>query len=463
MNTTLYQKCIEENRLYLLAEWDMDKNAPLTPWTVTPGSHKKIWWRCDKGHRWQTAVATRWTGHGCPYCGRQKLLPGFNDLATVNPQLAARWHPEKNGALTPSQVSPFSQKRVWWRCDRGHEWQASVAALSGGSGCPICSGRKVVPGLNDLQTLFPDIAGEWHPTKNGSLTPDAVRPHSNRQVWWQCGKGHQWKAVINTRVRSAAGCPVCANRTVLPGVNDLATTNPALAREWHPTRNGALTPRQVVAGSSERVWWQCDKGHQWRARIDARNRGGCGCPACAGKVVISGENDLASFAPQIAAQWHPTRNGALTPDQVRPMSNRSVWWQCEQGHAWQAGVSARVRDGSGCPYCANRAVLPGFNDFATVEPIIAAQWADDLNGNLTPEMVTFGSRKRVWWRCQDGHVWQAAVYSRAGTMKTGCPICAGTVSKRRLAHMQRLEEEIRASQTRQTIPYPPELARKRAI
>jgi len=141
--------------------------------------------------------------------------------------------------------------------------------------------------------------------------------------------------------------------------------------------------------------------------------------------VMPGENDLATLFPDIAAQWDTERNESLRPDQVTSFSNRKVWWRCTLGHEWQAVVAARVVENSGCPYCAGRRVLAGFNDLATLHPKIAAQWDDTLNGTLTPEMVTPGSHKRVWWRCSEGHVWRAAVYSRTGKQKCGCPVCAG--------------------------------------
>ena len=140
--------------------------------------------------------------------------------------------------------------------------------------------------------------------------------------------------------------------------------------------------------------------------------------------------------PDLALQWHPDRNGMLTPSQVTPASNRKVWWQCPLGHASEASVSARTMNGSGCPYCAGKRVLPGFNDLATLDPDVAKQWHLTLNGSLTPEQVTAGSRRKIWWCCQQGHVWKAAVYSRTGAQHCGCPVCAGRVSAKRLARYQ---------------------------
>ncbi len=362
-------------------------------------------------------------------------------LRTGRTELLEQWDQERNPALTPDDVTYGSRIKIWWQCSKKHKWQAAVFSCTSGSGaCPFCAGKRAYPGETDLATRYPELARQWHP-RNGSLTPDAVLPGSHMLVWWQCEKGHEWQAMVKSRV-SGAGCPVCANRTVLAGENDLTVTHPVLAAQWHPKKNGSLLASQVVAGSRRKVWWQCEKGHEWQATIASRALDGAGCPVCAGKQIVPGENDLASRFPLVAAQWHPEKNGPLTPEQVSPYSNRRVWWLCPLGHAWRTAVSARTMRGSGCPYCSGKKVLAGFNDLATLEPEIAAQWHPTLNGTLTPEMVTLGSNKRVWWQCSEGHVWQALVFSRAGSQKCGCPVCAGTISKRRLRRSRRLAEDM---------------------
>ena len=332
--------------------------------------------------------------------------------------------------LTPEQISYGSRKRVWWRCADGHIWQAYVYSRTGdGTGCPYCAGRKACPGKTDLATLYPGLVREWHPTQNLPLTPEEILPGSHRKVWWKCQKGHQWQATVKSRV-SGCGCPVCANHKVIPTQNDLKTAYPEIASQWHPTKNGELTAADVTPGSKRRVWWQCEKGHVWQAVISSRTSGGCGCPVCAGRTIVAGENDLAACFPALAKQWHPTRNGQLMPQQISPYSNRKVWWQCSLGHAFQATVAARAMRKIGCPYCAGKRVMPGFNDLASREPEIAMQWHPTLNGVLTPQMVTPGSRQKVWWQCPEGHVWKAVVYSRAGGQKSGCPVCAGKTKLR---------------------------------
>ena len=247
-------------------------------------------------------------------------------------------------------------------CEHGHEWQSPVyTRTSTGTRCPYCAGKLPIAGQTDLASQFPEIAKQWHPEKNVPLTPEQVLPGSHRLVWWVCDSGHEWQAVVKSRV-AGAGCPICANRTIERGENDLTSTHPELALQWHPGRNGVLTPRDVTAGSHRKVWWLCEKGHEWQASILSRANKGTGCPVCAGRVIVQGENDLESLFPKVARQWHPTRNGALGPEKVSPYSNRRVWWLCGRGHSYQAVIASRTIRGSGCPYCAGRKVLAGFND-----------------------------------------------------------------------------------------------------
>ena len=427
MGQTMYDYCAERGKIALLREWHPTRNGSLTTKDVTYGSGRKVWWRCEKGHEWPQRVCDRiLNGHNCPYCAGTKVLPGFNDLASQEPEVAKEWHPTKNAPLTAEMVTVGSSKKVWWVCGKGHEWQQVVSdRVHNGHGCPYCAGKKVWLGFNDLASQKPEIAKQWYSTKNGPLTPEMVTAGSQKMIWWVCDRGHEWRATVKSRTEGC-GCPVCANRAIIPGFNDLAATRPELAKQWHPTKNGKLTPQDVVAGTLRKVWWRCEKGHEWQATVASR-ASGVGCPVCAGKAVIPGENDLKTFFPDIAAQWHPTKNGNVKPEVLSPFSSQSAWWVCPKGHDYLARVSARTSRGTDCPYCAGKKIWPGFNDLASVEPKLAKQWHPTLNGSLTPEMVTAGSHKKVWWECPNGHVWKAVIYSRAAGRKSGCPVCAGSV------------------------------------
>ena len=211
-----------------------------------------------------------------------------NSLANLYPDIAKEWHKNKNQPLTPEQFSPFSQQKVWWQClqVRKHTWDMRISDRTKKRyGCPFCSNKRVSPN-NSLTALAPEIAKEWHPTKNGDLTPDDVVNGSHKKVWWQCLKfeDHEWDAVIKSRTARGDRCPFCSNKRVSPE-NSLHAFYPEIAKEWHPTKNGELTPNDVTAGSHKKVWWQCSKfeDHEWYTQIRYRtseNRRPTGCPFC---------------------------------------------------------------------------------------------------------------------------------------------------------------------------------------
>ena len=111
-----------------------------------------------------------------------------------NAQLMSEWNWVKNNELhfEPTKLTCGSGRKVWWKCASGHEWQADIHNRNAGNGCPYCSNHKVLAGFNDLAIKYPDVAKEWHPTKNGSLTPCEVSASSKKKAWWICSKGHEW-------------------------------------------------------------------------------------------------------------------------------------------------------------------------------------------------------------------------------------------------------------------------------
>lgn len=191
---------------------------------VTPHSNYKAWWKCSKGHEWQAVVSSRSYGTGCPFCSGKLVIPGSTDLATVHPEIAELWNCKRNADLTPKQFSQHSNKKVWWICDKGHEWMAAISSLSGGKRCPYCSGRKVLRGFNDLEHLRPDLMAEWDYEKN-DLKPEDVTEHSGKKAWWKCQQcSHEWLAVIDSRSKGH-GCPVCARERVKKKLKGLSAAD----------------------------------------------------------------------------------------------------------------------------------------------------------------------------------------------------------------------------------------------
>ena len=141
MRQSFFDYCKQYHKDVLLREWDTAHNLPMTPQTVTYGSHKSAWWRCENGHEWKAAIYTRSDGARCPYCTGRKVMVGFNDLATQSPELARQWDYEKNVPLVPANISAGSHRSVWWRCEKGHSWRASIHSRASGCGCPVCAGN----------------------------------------------------------------------------------------------------------------------------------------------------------------------------------------------------------------------------------------------------------------------------------------------------------------------------------
>ena len=554
---------------HLIIEWHPIKNGDIRPDKILADSREKYWWICDKGHEWQATANNRNHGKGCPICANQQVLKGYNDLESQYPDLAKEWHPTKNGSLRPSEILCTSNKKVWWVCDKKHEWQAAISDRSRiGLGCPYCSNQKLLKGYNDLATVNPDLAKQWHPTKNENITPDMVQAGSNKKAWWVCDKGHEWQAVISTR-NHGVGCPHCKkelntsfpeqaiyyyfdqltsteNRYLYDGkneidvfltefnigieydgvyfhnkerakkleiqknkilkdsgikllrvkeINNLEETidsedvfyykytadalnlgtvinklimrvnqitglsfsvdinidrdraiiyeryidnekknsllykRPLLAAEWHPTKNGRLLPEMVTPHSNKIVWWKCQNGHEWKTGVNHRSNGS-GCPICSNKKVLKGYNDLQTRYPNVAAEWHPTKNGLRTPEDVLPFSNKKAWWLCNVcGNEWQATINSRST-GNGCPCCKGSKIgkkrvenlIKKEGSLESRNPELAAEWHPTKNENLLPSQVTFGSGKKAWWKCKNcGHEWQAVIGSR--NKGAGCPKC----------------------------------------
>lgn len=402
----------------LAKEWHPSKNAEISPTQVSVGSNKKAWWICKNNHEYQAKIANRNAGYGCPYCSGRYAIKGENDLLTLYPDLSKEWLYEKNNGLTPMDVLPSSDKKVWWKCSHGHEWQTQVKVRTRGNGCPFCSGRNVIKGVNDLLTVNPSLAEEWNYEKNDGLTPMDVLPNCGKKAWWKCSHGHEWEARIDHRSRGS-GCPYCAGVLTVQGENDLQTINPDLAKEWNYEKNNGLTPMDVLPSSDKKAWWKCSKGHEWKTQIKNRTKG-TGCPYCAGRKVLIGFNDLATTNPVLAAEWNYQKNGDLTPKDFTANSSKQVWWKCNEGHEWQATIANR-NYANDCPVCQNKTILVGYNDLKTINPTLANEWNYDKNGTLKPENVAESSGKKVWWKCKKGHEWKATIASR--NSGRGCPVC----------------------------------------
>lgn len=493
-------------------------------------------------------------------------------MESVCPEVAKEWHPTKNGELKPSDVFSSSSQVVWWRCHKGHDYQATLnSRVKSGkplNGCPICANKIVLKGYNDLETLYPEISKEWDSTKNENVLPSMVISGSHTKYWWLCSFGHSYKASPENRTKvHGTGCPICANEqqssfpeqaifyylkqqfplaqnraliygkeidiyipeekigieydgkrwhtleirdkeklkdnffltkgikiirvkeyikteeiTDLPNTiwvnsrknqyrnieyalqeivayfnckninftvnlendnvnimkmyvvsrkaNSLAVLRPDIAKEWNIEKNGGIVPEQVTVSSGKKFWWVCSLGHEYQMSVESRTKNnGSGCPYCAGQKLLKGFNDLETRYPQIAAEWHKTKNGDLSPSDVMPGTNKKVWWKCSNNHEYYTSISSRTTQKSGCPYCSGHKIINGKTDLQTTYPEIAREWDYEKNRELTPDSVKPFSHRKVWWKCPNGHSYEREISGRIASVKTGkgngCPYCSG--------------------------------------
>lgn len=282
----------------LMRIWDEKRNTE-DPTSLSAGSHKKVWWKCtNANHSWDAEVKTVNKGSRCKYCYGKKVLPGYNDMATLRPDLLEIWDYQKNTA-SPTDIAPNANRdKRHWLCKKyGHEWSATPNSLastvaSGGSGCPVCSGKTVLRGFNDLASARPVVASMWDFEKN-TVTPGEVTSMSGRNAHWICGEGHSWEALIYN-VTDRKGCPVCSSHRLLPGFNDLATLNPTGMDTWDYERN-AKTPSEYFGYSNSSIYRICEKKHSWTSLVSDIGR--TGCPKCIHRV-SSYEDEIHDFIVQ---------------------------------------------------------------------------------------------------------------------------------------------------------------------
>ena len=555
----------------LSKEWHSIRNGNLTPADVTEHSFKKVWWLCVKRHEWEATVANRSSGTGCPYCSGKKVTTE-NSFVVNYPKIAKEWHPTRNGNLERDSVSISSNKKIWWQCAKGHEWDTVIAHRTKGNKgkgtkCPFCSGQRATMETSIYKT-HPHLITEWHKEKNTDISPYEISYGSTRKVWWQCERGHEWDASCNARSRGTK-CPYCANKRV-NRENSLAGLKPELAKEWAKELNKELSPDEVTIGSALKVWWSCREGHNWQAVINKRVAGQ-GCPECEayrgtsfaqqaiyyyilkvfpdakhrqlletehgtfevdiyipalklgieydghyhkdqvqlerdklknmalgclllrvrkkGLPIICSHNsitiehddsnyypslvkcilkvldyvqkntrvndstlnaikkidvnfskdrtaiyelyllnrknyNLVNLFPQLQLEWHSEKNGKLSLANFSKASNKKLWWQCKEGHEWEATVNQRTYEkGSGCPFCSGRRTTRE-RCLSTVNPALAEEWHPAKNRELLPTQVSAASNKRVWWLCKEGHEWESKVGNRH-LLERGCPYCSG--------------------------------------
>ena len=403
--------------LNLFEEWDFECNESINPMELPINSKQIVSWRCKYGHRWKTQFNSRIIRNSsCPYCIGRRAISGVNDVATLYPKLKKQFHKTKNGDIKLENYKENSAKKIIWVCEKGHEWKATInTRTKRGYGCPVCSGQKIVAGINDFGTLYPQIASEVHPKQNEEIDLTTIGGQSHILLAWLCPKGHEYKMVLQKRTARGYGCPICAGRYAEKGKNDISTKMPELIKYWDVEKNSNIEKYKI--SSQVEVNWVCEEGHKWINKI--RNQANCNeCPFCSGKNLIIGVNDFASKYPQLALEWDKELNG-IGAHEVKGTCSLRGYWRCDKGHVWNALLSNRLK-GEICPYCMGKIPIRGINDLASVYPDIKLEWNFNRN-KKSPNQYLPKSNLKVWWKCVKGHEWKARIADR--TKGAGCPYC----------------------------------------
>ena len=291
-----------------------------------------------------------------------------------------------------------------------------------------------------LADLFPKIAEEWDYKKNAPLTPDLVAAHSGKKAYWLCKNGHSYSSVIASRTGDdACGCPVCSNHGpalyqdgIYIGEHSLSKEAPEIAREFDEQKNG-ISADDIAVASNKKVWWKCSTcGYEWQSKVNTRTSSlKTGCPQCAKEQNKQGKNksqnhiakhgSLFDRDPVLCQEWDYSKND-IKPTEVSFGSNKKVWWICKNGHHYQANINNRTCKKTGCPYCTNKKVLPGYNDLATTHPDLLKEW-DYKKNSIQPTEIHAGAHLKIWWKCcYCGEEYEASPEKRS-SRPLGCVRC----------------------------------------
>jgi len=317
-------------------EYSSNNVSPMS--LITKGSQQKFLWTCSKcSYEWSSRISHRLSGSSnCPACSKKILT-------TANPELAAEWGSQNE--TTPDGHKPGSRVRVWWSCtvDEHPEYLAAIAnrRLSN-VGCPLC---KTPPFEKSFAAIAPHLVSQW--SSKNSLQPEQVYAKAITPVTWECDVcQHEWSTRVSYRVENDKGCPSCKGRTLVG--KTVAEVLPYLMSQW--SDQNVDSPEVISAGSKKKVLWTCDKsGHPDYEMRPVMRRMGYGCNRC-----VLAEKSLAVVKPDIAKQWHPTKNGTVEPNDVMSASGMKAWWMCDKKHEWEAAIAGRTDawQARGCPICA---------------------------------------------------------------------------------------------------------------
>lgn len=298
--------------------------------------------------------------------------------AIDNPDIMRHWDYARNDAnnINPSKLTAGSGRTAFFIDDYGHTWTARICEHTG---CPYCTGKKVLPGFNDLESCYPEIASEFASDLNDNMQPCMIQCKSSKKYYWRCVNNHTWKQSVAVRTINGNKCPYCSNRKVLPGFNDLLTHHPVIKEYWSDRND--KQPNEIMHSNHMKIWLHDSCGHEWSCDTRRINNLGVKCPYCNNELLLTGFNDLQSKMPALLADWNYDMN-AIMPSDILVNSSKRIHWRCHEcGHEWSCNLCNRTRiiNPSGCPKCARNQVSKQEDDL--YEDLMTIAGSDSIRRN----------------------------------------------------------------------------------
>jgi hypothetical protein len=410
----------------LSLEFDVAKNDSISLDEITAGSGRKVWWLCNNGHSWQSVVSSRIKNglmRKCPFC--KGLKPSeINNFATENKDLLLIWDYKKN-IQNPKQFTPRSNKKVFWICKKGHSWQNTIkrTVLQKGK-CPVCSEKKSVSIIHNLQTKFPELMEFWDFEKN--INPPIIfAPFSSKKVYWKCVNGHSYLQPIVHKTRAGYGCPKCKIKGSRNEVRIYCELKHIgfevfLRHKINGTEFDLYFPKLKMAIEYDGSYF-----HKNRRNADIRKN------EIANNLEIKLIRIREKPLKPLFSDDLITTNKWLTKKDVNSIFLK-IFTGLIDGDVLQRYVNySQFQNESLYNEELKYLIIPkGEEAITNTHPDIAKQWDYEKNFPLTPDQFSQGSEKKVWWKCPKFHSWKAAIDKRTGSKRDAqqnCLICSNAI------------------------------------